>query len=114
MDLVNQAIQTLHDGFLEINHPKGLLIALAATLFMGSWRQWLPVALVATIIHIAIDVLAPVLAGHGNGAVALPDFMQSAFWTTAGIYFLGYLIIIGVFFFLKSLVSRGGSAAKAH
>ena len=117
MDYVNQAVQTLHDGFLEINHPKGLLIALAATLFMGSWRQWLPVALIATIIHIAIDVLAPVLAGRGsggNGNVALPDFMQSGFWETAGIYFLGYLIIIGVFFFLKSLLFRGGSTAKAH
>jgi len=112
-DLINQAIQTLHDGFLEINHPKGLLIALAATLFMGSWRQLLPVALVATIIHIAIDVLAPVLAGHGGGQIALPDFMTSAFWTTAGIYFLGYLIIIAVFFLLKSLLFRG-SAAKAH
>jgi hypothetical protein len=114
MEYVNQAVQTLHDGFLEINHPKGLLIALAATLFMSSWRQWLPVALVATVIHIAIDVLAPVLAGRGSGNVALPDFMQASFWETAGIYFLGYLIIIGVFFFLKSLLFRGGSTAKAH
>jgi hypothetical protein len=111
MDLVNQAVDTLHHGFLEINHPKGLLIALAATLFMGSWRQWLPVAVVATIIDMAIVVLAPVLAGHG-GTLTLPDFMQAAFWENAGIYFLGYLIIIGVFFFIKSLLFRG--SAKAH
>lgn len=109
-DLINQAIQTLHDGFLEINHPKGLLIALAATLFMGSWRQLIPVAVAATIIHIAIDVLAPVLAGHG-GTIALPDFMTSAFWTNAGIYFLGYLIIIAVFFLIKSMLFRKSAAA---
>ena len=112
MEYINQAVQTLHDGFLEINHPKGLLIALAAAIFMSSWRQWLPVALVATIIHIAIDVLAPVLSGHGNGAVTLPDFMQASFWESAGVFFLGYLIVIGVFFFLKSLVFRG--SARAH
>ena len=114
MEYVDQAISYLRDGFANINNPKGLLIALAATLFMGSWRQWLPVALVATVIHIVIERLAPVLAG-GHGSVTLPpDLMQESFWTRAGVLFLGYLIIIAVFFFLKSMLFRGGNAAKAH
>lgn len=112
MEYVDQAVQTLHDGFLQINQPQGLVIALAMTIFMGGWKQWIPFAALATIAHIAFNLLRPMISGHG-GALALPDFMQAGFWETAGIYFLGYLVIIGVFFFLKSLVFRG-SAKAAH
>jgi hypothetical protein len=66
-------------------------------------------ALLATAAHIAVNDLPGILQGHG-----LPNFLEQAFWTTAIGYFLGYLIIIGFFFFLKSLVARGGSAARAH
>ncbi len=107
MELVDQAIEYLRQGFGTINNPKGLLIALAATIFMGSWKQWIPVALVAAIIHIAINQLAPVLAG-GGGDVRLPELMSEAFWTEALVLLLGYLVIIGVFFLIKSLVFRGG------
>lgn len=110
MEFVDQAIVWLRDGFANINNPKGLLIALAAVLFMGSWRQWIPVALVATIVHIAIERLAPVLAG-GEGEVTLPPLMEEAFWTQVLVLFLGYLIIVGVFFLLKSLVFRKSAAA---
>lgn len=105
MEFVDQAVAYLRDGFGTINNPKGLLIALAATIFMGSWRQWIPVAFVATVIHIAIERLAPVLAGAG-GDVTLPPIMEEAFWTQVLVLFLGYMIIIGVFFLLKSLVFR--------
>lgn len=114
MEIVDQAIAYLRDGFANINNPKGLLIALAATLFIGSWRQWLPVAALATIVHIVIERLAPVLSG-GNGQVSLPpDLMQETFWTRALVLFLGYAVIIAVFFLIKSAVFRGGAAAKAH
>lgn len=113
MEIIDQAIGYLREGFGTINNPKGLLIALAATLFIGSWRQWIPVALVATIVHIVIERLAPVLGG-GNGQVTLPpDLMQETFWTRVLVLFLGYAVIIAVFFLIKSMLFRG-SAAKAH
>lgn len=105
MELVDQAVAYLRDGFGTINNPKGLLIALAATIFMGSWRQWIPVAAVATVIHIAIEQLAPVLAGAG-GDVRLPELMSESFWTQTLVLFLGYLVIIGVFFLLKGMLFR--------
>jgi hypothetical protein len=105
MELVDQAVSYLREGFANINNPKGLLIALAATIFLGSWRQWIPVALVATVIHIAIEQLAPVLAG-GGGEVRLPDLMSEAFWTQALVLFLGYLVIIGIFFLLKGMLFK--------
>lgn len=107
--LVDQAVTYLRDGFGTINNPKGLLIALAATIFLGSWRQWIPVALVATIIHIAIERLAPVLAGSG-GDVTLPPLMEESFWTQVLVLFLGYLIIIGIFFLIKGLIFRKSAA----
>lgn len=111
MDIIDSAVGYLRDGFGTINNPKGLLIALAATVFMGSWRQWIPIAAFAVVIHIVIERLAPVLSG-GNGQVTLPpDLMQETFWTRALVLFLGYLVIIGVFFFIKSLLFRRGAAA---
>jgi hypothetical protein len=113
MELVDQAVAYLREGFANINNPKGLLIALAAVIFMGSWKQWIPIALVATIIHIAIERLAPVLAGDG-GEVTLPPIMEEAFWTQVLVIFLGYLVITGVFFLIKSMLFKGGGAKAAH
>ncbi len=109
MELVDQAVAYLREGFANINNPKGLLIALAATIFIGSWRQWVPVAAIATIIHIAIERLAPVLAG-GGGEVTLPPLMEEAFWTQVLVLFLGYLVIIGVFYLIKSMIFRRSAA----
>lgn len=105
MEYVDQAVGYLREGFGTVNDPKGLIIALAAVIFMGSWRQWIPVALVATIIYIAIERLAPVLAG-GDGEVTLPPLMDESFWTRVLVLFLGYLIILGVFFLIKSMIFR--------
>jgi hypothetical protein len=105
MEIVNSALEYLREGFANINNPKGLLIALAAVLFMGSWKQWLPLSLVALVIHIAIDRLQPVLSG-GGGEVTLPPLMEESFWTQALVLFLGYLVIIGIFYFLKTLLFR--------
>jgi hypothetical protein len=113
MEYVDQAVAWLRDGFANINNPKGLLIALAAVIFMGSWRQWLPIAAVATIVHIAIEALAPVLAGEGGELRLPPDLMQETFWTRALVLLLGYLVITGVFFLIKSMLFRGGAKA-AH
>lgn len=112
MEYVDQALQYLRDGFANINNPRGLLIALVAVIFMGSWRQWLPLALVATIAHIALERLAPVLSG-GGGQVTLPPLMEQEFWVQAGVLFLGYLVVTAIFYFLKTLIFRAGAKA-AH
>jgi hypothetical protein len=105
MEILDQAVAYLREGFANINNPKGLLIALAAVLFMGSWKQWFPLALVALVIHIAIDRLQPVL-GSGGGEVTLPPLMEESFWTQALVLFLGYLVITGVFYFIKGMLFR--------
>jgi len=110
MEIVDQVIAYLREGFANINNPKGLLIALAAVIFMGAWKQWLPLSLVAVVFHIAIEQLMPVLGG-GGGDVTLPPLMEEQFWTRVLVLFLGYFVIIGVFYFLKSLLFRRSAAA---
>ncbi|MGE0597043.1 MAG: hypothetical protein AB7P07_11790 [Hyphomonadaceae bacterium] len=112
MEFVDQAVAYLRDGFANINQPKGLLIALVVTIFMGSWRQWVPLSLVAVLIHIIVDLMIPVLSDGAD--FALPPLMEEGFWTQAGVLFLGYLIVIGVFFLIKSLLFRSGAAKPAH
>jgi hypothetical protein len=113
MEYVDQALQYLRDGFANINNTRGLLIALVAVIFMGSWRQWAPLALLATIAHIVIEQLAPVLSGDGGQLTLPPDLMEQSFWVRAGVLFLGYLVVTAVLYFIKSLLFRGGAAAKA-
>jgi hypothetical protein len=109
MEYIDQAVAALREGFGEINHPQGLIIALIAALLMPAWKQLLIFALLATAVHLGVNYLPDVLRGG-----SLPNFLEEGFWTTALGYFLGYLIIISAFFFLKSLVSKGGGTAKAH
>lgn len=110
MEYVDQAIAILREGFANVNSdPKGLLIALATAIFMQNWRQWVPFSVIAVVIHIVIETLAPILAG-GGGDVALPPLVETSFWVRSGVLLLGYLVIVAVFFFLKSLVFRPAKA----
>lgn len=112
---LDQAIQILRDGFDQLDDNKnGLFIALAATIFLRSWNQWIPTAIIAVVIHMAIDHFAPVLAGQHS--LALPPLMEPEFWKQAGILLVGYLVVIGIFFFVKRMLTTafGGDNTKKH
>lgn len=109
MEIIDQAIAYLREGFAAVNATKGLIIALVAVVFMGSWKQWLPLALVAVVVDIAITQLSPLVTG-GGGEVALPDVMAEGFWNGVLVLFLGYLVVIGIFYLIKSLIFRRGGA----
>lgn len=102
-------VEFLRTGFNETNQVQGLLIALAATIFMQSWKQWFGVALVAVVVHVAVDVLVPVLSG---GAFHLPPMVEPEFWVQCASRYVGYLIVIGIFFAVKRVLLR--RAAPAH
>jgi hypothetical protein len=108
---LDQVLDYVRAGFDQINGPQGLLIALAATVFLQSWKQWLPVAVVAGAVHIAVDTLAPVLAGQA--ALRLPPLVDVEFWQGFAVLVAGYAVIIAVFFFIKRLlVPRSASDGK--
>lgn len=112
---LDQAVQVLREGFTQINDPKGLLIALAATVFIRTWGQWIPAAVISTVIYVAIEHFAPVLAGRGE--LVLPPLLDPAFWTRTGILLVGFLLVIAVFFFVKRILvnaAGGGGGGKKH
>ncbi|MBX9461115.1 MAG: hypothetical protein KL785_08550 [Brevundimonas sp.] len=99
-------------GFDGVNQVMGLLIAVIAALLMPAWSRLWATALGAALVHVAIGVIRPVLDG---GAFALPDLLSLTFWMGVLALFLGYAIVIAVFFLIKSLVTGGvGHRRHAH
>lgn len=88
-------------GFDGVNQVTGLIIALIAAMMMPTWRSLWGTAAGATLAHILVGVIRPVLDG---GAFVLPDIMTGQFWMTALALFLGYAVVIAVFFFIKTLL----------
>ena len=113
-DALGRFLATVFDlaqgGFDGVNQIVGLLIAAVAALMMPAWNRLFPTALGAALVHILIGVMRPVLDG---GAFALPPILTVAFWMTVLALFLGYSIVIAVFFLVKSLFT-GGGRRRAH
>ena len=97
-------------GFDGVNQVTGLLIAIIAALLMTAWSRLWATALGAALVHVAIGVLRPVLDG---GAFVLPNLLTLGFWMSVLALFLGYAIVIAVFFLIKSLVT-GGVGHRRH
>ena len=99
-------------GFDGVNQVMGLLIAVIAALLMTGWSRLWASALGAALVHVAIGVIRPMLDG---GAFLLPDLLSLGFWMMLLALFLGYAIVIAVFFLIKTLVTGGGRRARhAH
>lgn len=100
-------------GFDGVNQVMGLIIAVIAALLMGGWRALGSTAVGATLVHLIVLALTPVLNG---GDFALPDILSVGFWMTALALFLGYAIVIAVFFFIKTLLTGAafGRRRVAH
>jgi hypothetical protein len=98
-------------GFDGVNQVTGLLVAVIAALLMPAWSRLWATALGAAFIHVLIGVIRPVLDG---APFALPDLLTLSFWMTVLALFLGYAIVIAVFFFIKTLFTGGAARAHAH
>ena len=103
--------QGFHEGFAHVNAILGLLIALVAAYMLHSWKRIWAITLGATIVHLVAEVMLPVLA-NGNRFELPPNLIELSYWRAAAALYLGYLIVISVFFFLKRNVMP--KAATAH
>jgi hypothetical protein len=105
-----QGLLALADtGFDGVNQVVGLVIAAIAALVMTHWRGLWATALGAALVHILIGMLKPMLDG---GSLVLPDILSAGFWIAGFALFLGYAIVIAIFFFIKSLLT--GSLFRSH
>jgi hypothetical protein len=96
-----------HEGFNHVNAILGLLIAIFAAYSMGAWKRIWAITLGAAVVYLIAEVMLPVLAN--NAPFRLPPLVETAYWRTAVALYLGFLIIISVFFFIKTRVlPKGG------
>ncbi|MDE2183812.1 MAG: hypothetical protein KGJ78_12410 [Alphaproteobacteria bacterium] len=108
---LNELLMFFREGFSHVNAILGLIIALFAAFQMSNWKKIWEVALAATLVHIVALVLIPVI--DHNAALRLPPLMDYEFWRDTVAVYVGYIIIIAVFFFMRSKLLKGGASAHA-
>jgi hypothetical protein len=101
------------DGFAHVNAILGLIIALVATYTLSSWKRLWAVALGATLVHLVAEVMLPVLDNRGSFHLP-PDLLEMSYWRDAIALYLGYLIVIAVFFVIKTRVLPSGGGGGHH
>lgn len=116
--VITVVLQFLNASYHGVNNYQGIIIAIFAVVLMGSWRQLLPIALGASIVKLVVDALLPVVtkSGINTSEIKLPEFMTGAFWNDLATLYVGFLILLAMFFAVKKvLFMRGGAKrAKAH
>jgi hypothetical protein len=104
--MLNTVWDFFRNGFQQVNAVEGLVIALVAAILLPAWSRLWAVALGATVVNLVIDVLIPVVAYHQSFRLP-PNLLDPAYWEHALVLYVGYLIVVGVFFFIKRLFLRG-------
>ncbi len=97
-DLSNYA----HNGFAHVNVVQGLIIAIIAAWMMYRWSSVIIVAAGATLVHAIVDVMLPVLAN--NAPFQLPPVVDGDYWRYLLTLYVGYLIVITVFYVIKRML----------
>lgn len=113
MDMIAEALNPVADllrtGFNQVNAVLGLIIALIASFQLPAWKKLWEMALAALAFHIVAQLLAPAI-DHG-AAIRLPALTDLTTWRSwLGIY-VGYVILIAVFYFLRTRLLRPAAAA---
>ena len=93
------------EGFAEVNAVQGLVIALVAALFMQRWSRLLFMTLAAVLANIVIDILRPVLFAQAD--LRLPPVLDAGWWHSVILLFAGFLVMIGILFAIKRIVTKG-------
>ncbi len=104
-EVITSLFELAQGGFDTVNQVVGLVIALIATVMMTSWRGLWGSALGSAFAFILVGLVRPVLDG---GKFALPDLLSIGFWATVLALFMGFALVITVFYFVKTLLGRGG------
>ena len=92
-------------GFTHVNALQGLLIAIAAAYILRRWVSVFTVAAGATIVHVIVDVMLPVLAN--SAPFRLPPLVDAEYWRYLLTLYVGYVLVITVFYIVKRVVFRG-------
>lgn len=99
--------QGFHEGFYHVNAILGLIVALFAAYTMPAFKRIWAITLGATIVYLIAEVMLPVVANHAE--FRLPPLVELSYWRNTVALYLGFLLVIAVFFFIKTRVlPKGG------
>lgn len=116
MEMIQQFISAVNEymqtGFYKVNAVQGLLIAIVAAYLLPAWGRIFVFALGAVLVHVVLDVMIPVLGR--NAPFRLPPLVDVEYWRYVLALYIGFLIIIPVFYLVKVLVLRGGGGGHGH
>ncbi len=104
MEIFDTILNVARDGFDQVNAVQGLIIALVGALILPNWQRLPMIVVGATVVHVVVDMLLPVLAG--GAALRLPEFLEISFWRYVATLLVGYLVIITAFVLVRKLVLR--------
>jgi hypothetical protein len=99
---IQPVFEYLRAGFDQVNATEGLIIAIAAALIMQKWGQLLLCAVLAALAFAFVSDVLPTM--HSGQRFHLPPLMEPHYWVALGGVAAGMLIIIAIFFALKSAV----------
>ena len=104
-NIVSDVQGVMMDGFHQVNAVVGIVIALVAALLMKQGKQLLIMSLIATVVYAIAVVVLPVVTEHAP--FRMPDNLVTlAYWKNLGALFVGFLIVIGVLYFIKKKVLK--------
>jgi hypothetical protein len=109
----NPILEYFQTGFNTVNAWQGLLVALIAVVLMKRWGQLLAITMGAALAYILVEHFWPIITQHAE--MRLPNVTDTPFWQRLGAIYVGLLIIIAMFFAVKSVVMGArGAPAKKH
>ena len=112
-ELANFLVGGLREGFAHINAALGLLIAAFFAFSLNDLKRIWVTALGATFVHLVALVMLPVLANNASFRLP-PDLISTSYLKMAIALYIGYLVVIALFYFLKKQFLGSPRAAKAH
>ena len=95
-------------GFNQVNAYLGLIIALIAAFQLTHWKKLWEMAVAAAAFHIVALMMAPAI-DHG-APVRLPALLDASFWRNLLAIYVGYVILITLFFFLRTRLLKPAAA----
>jgi hypothetical protein len=93
-------LDLFRSGFNQVNVVLGLIIALIASFQLSAWRKLWEMALAALVFHIIALMLAPAI-DHG-AQIRLPALLDLTTWHNWLAIYVGYVVLIVAFYFLRT------------
>ena len=103
---LNEILDFFREGFQSVNAILGLIIAAVAAFQLSGWKKLWEVALAATLVHIIATLLIPVI--DHNAPIHLPPLVAIGFWRDTLALYVGYVIVIAAFFFIRTRLFKSG------